>query len=219
MAAPNASAASDRSLSYLAWALRRFHHNSHFVPNVVYMSTTGVYGNLNGGWADERTPLNPESARAKRRVQTEKQLRQAYQLGQVNAQIVRAPGIYSANRLPVERLKKNLPALKPSEDSYSNHIHELDLAKICFLAQFKARPWDVINAVDEAPLKMGEYFDLVAKHLNLPPPQRMSKENAKKAVSPMMWSFMQESRRIRSRRLKALGVRLRFPTIDNLLKI
>ncbi len=186
-------------------------------PRIVYVSTTGVYGDLQGNWADEKTPVKPESERAQRRVDVEQSLRNAYTKGFVTSCVIRAPGIYSEKRLPLTRLINKTPALQPEQDAYSNHIHETDLARICFLALFKARPWDIVNAVDENPMKMGDYFDLIAQHYGLAPPPRMAKQELQHHVSPMMWSFMRESRKIQSTRLKQLNIPLRYPTVSAFL--
>lgn len=187
------------------------------IPKLVYISTTGVYGNLDGHWADESTPVNPGSERATRRVHVETSLKQGFKQGLASCCLVRAPGIYSINRLPLARLEKQTPALAPEEDSFSNHIHEIDLARICFLALFKSRPWDIINAVDKQPMKMGDYFDLVADHFQLKKPPRMTKETLQQQVSPMQWSFIRESRQIRSIRLEKLKIKLLYPTVTGFL--
>lgn len=217
MAAPNSEVTQDFSLKRFCLAQSQSQTRWGNQPNLVYVSTTGVYGDTQGGWVTERSHTNAQSSRAMRRVHAEKQLQIAFRTARVNAKLVRAPGIYSSTRLPIERLKRESPALSAHEDSYSNHIHEVDLARICLFALFKARPWDVINAVDEQPSKMGDYFDEVAEHFGLPKPRRLSREQAKAEVSPMMWSFMRESRRVKSLRIKQLGFQLKYPKVTDFL--
>ena len=181
---------------------------------LVYVSTTGVYGDCAGGWVDETTPLNPESARAVRRVDAESSIRRWGRKNGVSTSILRAPGIYAADRLPLERLQKGLPALLPEEDVFTNHIHAEDLAAACVSAlRFggAGRAW---NVVDDSDLTMGAYFDLVAEAFALPAPPRLSKEALQQAVSPVQWSFMRESRRIANGRLKKeLKFRFAFPSV------
>lgn len=76
----------------------------------------------------------------------------------------------------------------------------------------------MINACDAKPSKMGDYFDLVADAFQLPRPPRFSREEVKRLVSPMMWSFMSESRRIESLNQKKLGFHLRYPSVADFLK-
>ncbi len=131
------------------------------------------------------------------------------------------PGIYARDRLPLARLQQKLPALAPDDDVYTSHIHADDLARIAIVALLRGQPCRVTNTVDDGGLKMGEYFDLVADRFGLERPPRLPRDELKRAVSPMMYSFMSASRRIRNARLKReLRVRLVFPTVrDALAKI
>ena len=76
--------------------------------------------------------------------------------------IIRVPGIYAADRLPLKRLAERAPALCAQDDVYTNHIHADDLARIVALALFRARPGRVYHAVDDTHMKMADYFDVVA---------------------------------------------------------
>ena len=180
----------------------------------VYVSTTGVYGDTGGAQFDETRPVAPASARAIRRVDAERRFRAAARRGLARVTIARAPGIYAEDRLPIERLRKGLPALASPDDVYTNHIHADDLARVCFAALFRGRAGRVFHAVDDSDLKMGDYFDQVADALGLPRPPRVTREALPAMVSPMMLSFMSESRRLQNRRLhRELKVELRYPDV------
>jgi nucleoside-diphosphate-sugar epimerase len=182
---------------------------------LVYASTSGVYGDCGGAWIDETRPVRPDNARAKRRVSAETQLRRATRDGVLNASIVRIPGIYAADRLPLARLRKGTPALVPGEDVFTNHIHADDLAAILVRTIARGRPQRVVHASDDSDLRMGDYFDRVADAFGLPRPPRVTREEAQTLLEPMMLSFMRESRRLRNERLtRELRYVLRFPTID-----
>ena len=179
---------------------------------LVYVSTTGVYGDRGGGFVDETAPPAPVNDRAWRRLDAERQVRRA------GGCVLRAPGIYAHDRLPLARLRSGAPALAPEDDVYSNHIHGDDLARLCIAALCRGRPGRVYNAVDRSQLKMGEYFDLVADRCGLPRPPRLRREQLRAAVSPMMYSFMCESRRVRGSRIgRELRVRLLWPTVEQAL--
>ncbi|HWX00410.1 sugar nucleotide-binding protein [Collimonas sp.] len=181
---------------------------------LVYISTTGVYGDCGGALIDETRGLAPHNGRAKRRVDAEQVLRAWARRRNGRLAILRVPGIYAANRLPLERLHKATPALNAEDDVYTNHIHADDLARIIAAALFKAAPLRIYHASDDSQLKMAEYFDLVAKAFDLPPPPRLPRAELAQAVSPMLLSFMSESRRLQNQRIKLeLGVRLRFPDV------
>ena len=104
-------------------------------------------------------------------------------------------------------------------DGYTNHIHADDLARITFYALWRGGVNRVIHAVDASDLKMGDWFDAVADSFELPRPPRLSREQVKAQVSPMLWSFMSESRRLSDQRLRReLRCRLRWPTVTMFLE-
>jgi len=186
--------------------------------HVVYISTSGVYGDRGGALIDETAPRAARNARALRRVDAEQVLRAWAVAAKGKLSILRAPGIYAAERLPLERLRQGTPALAPQDDVYTNHIHADDLARLALLALFRARPGRAYNASDDTHLKMGEYFDLVADAYGLPRAPRLPRAALAQAVSPMLLSFMSESRRLDNRRIKEeLRARLRYPRVEDLL--
>ena len=182
----------------------------------VYLSTTGVYGDRGGAWTDECSPAVPRSDRSRRRHDAEQQWQ-----GRLGAARLRVPGIYADDRLPLERIAQGLPCAITSEDSYSNHLHAEDLAQLAWLALFRAGPGRLYTVVDDEPLTMGQWFDTVAQASGLPPVPRLPREQLKTRVSPMMWSFMSESRRMHNARMHAeLRPRLIAPRArDYLLSI
>lgn len=185
---------------------------------LVYVSTTGVYGNCGGARFDETRPVSPQNPRAKRRVDSEQVLRSWARRSGARLAILRVPGIYADDRLPIERLQKGTPALLPDDDVFSNHIHADDLARIVALALFRAQPGRIYHAVDDSDMKMGDYFDAVADAFDLPRPPRLPRAELRNAVSPMLLSFMSESRRLTNERIKSeLGMRLRYPRVQDAL--
>ena len=188
------------------------------LSRLIYVSTTGVYGDHKGGRVSEITPVNPQSERAKRRLDAERVLRLWGPAHSVAVTILRVPGIYAANRLPVERLQARTPALISDEDAYSNHIQSDDLARLVCAAVYHGKPQRVINACDGGETKMGDYFDEVADAFGLERPARMPAAELQKIVSPMLWSFMRESRRVTNTRLPELKTPLRYPSVAVFLK-
>ncbi len=181
---------------------------------LVYISTSGVYGDCGGAWVEETRPTRPHNARAKRRVDAERRLRRWAGRSGRRLAILRAPGIYAQDRMPEARVRQGLPSLKPEEDIHTNHIHAEDLARLAVIALFRGRPNRVYHAVDDSHLKMGDWFDVVADHLGLPRPPRLAKDEVMAAVTPAMRSFLTESRRLSNRRSKQeLRFRLRYPTV------
>jgi nucleoside-diphosphate-sugar epimerase len=201
----------DSRTSNLIQALRR----GRSIPQrLVYISTSGVYGDCGGEVVDEAHPLRPQSDRARRRVDAERMLRAWGRHGGVSVMILRVPGIYAADRLPIERIRSRTPTLARPEDAYTNHIHADDLARIVLAALSRGRAGRVYNAADGSWLKMGDYFDLVAERFGLPLPPRISRQEAEQRVPEVLLSFMRESRRLCNRRLREeLRVRLLYPTV------
>ena len=213
LAPPSAGGTLDTRMRSLLAALAPRGRGAMLPRRFVYLSTSGVYGDCAGEWVDETRPPNPQTERAMRRLDAERALGDWGERNQVEIAILRVPGIYASDRLPLERLARGTPALRPEEDVYTNHIHADDLAGILVAALESARVGDVYNASDDGPMKMGEFFDLVADRSGLARPPRISREEAARLVPPELLSFMSESRRLSNRRMKAeLGVRLRYST-------
>ncbi|MDD2721419.1 MAG: SDR family oxidoreductase [Gallionella sp.] len=214
LAPPPVNGATDPRTRNLLAALAR----GRAPRKLVYISTSGVYGDCGGAWVSEVRPLAAQSPRAQRRVDAEHQVRDWARRNRVNACILRVPGIYAADRLPLDRLHAGSPAIRADEDSYSNHIHADDLARICVAALHRGAACRVYHATDDDQMKMGDYFDAVADAHGLPRPPRMARAEVRERVSPMMWSFMAESRRLTNQRLKReLRVRLQYPTVADFL--
>ena len=228
-------------------------------PRLVYLSTTGVYGDRGGAFTRETDTLQPLTDRARRRVDAERQVRfgihrpdasnagsrradsphadstrsdsaprdsarisgprhRRLQQPPLPALVLRVPGIYAADRLPVERLRQQVPALVPADDVITNHIHADDLARIARTALLRGPRQRVINAVDDSQMTLGDYLDQVADRLGLPRPPRHSRAELTRTLSEVRMSFMRESRRLDSRRLKReLRVRLQWPTVAEFL--
>jgi nucleoside-diphosphate-sugar epimerase len=188
----------------------------------VYASTSGVYGDCRGEWVAESRAVQPQTPRAQRRVDAERQLRFFGRASGVRASVLRVPGIYAADRrggTPRERLRKGTPVLRAEDDVYTNHIHADDLARCLAAALWRGRPQRVYNASDASALKMGDYFDLAADLYGLPRPPRLARGTAQQQLPLMLLSFMGESRRLDTTRLQhELRVRLRYPHVRDGLR-
>jgi nucleoside-diphosphate-sugar epimerase len=172
---------------------------------VVYASTTGVYGNCNGEWVDETRTVNPQTPRAKRRVDAENRVRQFGSQSSVRASILRIPGIYAADREggdPLDRVRSATPVLVSEDDVYTNHIHADDLAKACIAALYRGKPQRVYNVAEDSGIKTGDYYDALADAAGLPRPPRITRVEADATLSPMRLSFLSESRRVGNVRMK-----------------
>jgi nucleoside-diphosphate-sugar epimerase len=183
---------------------------------IVYLSTTGVYGDHAGGEVDEETPAAPRTPRAARRLAAENLLRDWADARAVCWCILRIPGIYGPGRLPLERLRRGDPAIDPAEAMPGNRIHVEDLVSACVAAgaspQADGRIYNVTDGTDDSPTA---YLQRVARLSDLPPPPLISKAEAEKSLPAMALSFLGESRRVQNRRmLEELGVELAYHDLD-----
>jgi nucleoside-diphosphate-sugar epimerase len=182
---------------------------------IVYLSTSGVYGDCAGAWVTEDRPIAPQTPRARRRADAEAQLRGWCDARRCALVILRVPGIYAGDRLPLERLRARLPVLRAEDDVYTNHIHADDLAAVIERALSEDAPAGVYNACDDTQMHMGDWLDLVADCAGLARAPRLPRGEIERALAPTRASFMRESRRLNNRRLKTvLRVRLRYPTVQ-----
>lgn len=186
----------------------------HPPRRIVYISTTGVYGDCRGEWVDETRAPNPTADRARRRLDAEEQLRAFGARTGCEVVILRVPGIYGPDRLPVERLRKNLPLLREDEAPWSNRVHVDDLVAACLAAMERGRAGAVYNVSDGHPSTMTDYFRRVADALGLPRPPEISRAEAGERIDAGMLSYLAESKRIDNRRMREeLGVAPRYPTL------
>jgi len=215
LAPPAGSGTRDLRTGTLLAALETAAQRGGMLPQrFVYLSTSGVYGDCGGAGVDEtRTPF-PQTERSARRLDAERAaLAWGERLG-VEIVTLRVPGIYAADRLPLERLRLGVPALRGEDDVYTNHIHADDLAAAIVAALERDSARGVYNVSDDSEIRMGDWFDLVADRSGLPRPPRIARAQAAALIPAAQLSFMSESRRLVNRRMKEeLGVRLRYPTV------
>ncbi|MEN8169258.1 MAG: SDR family oxidoreductase [Pseudomonadota bacterium] len=188
----------------------------HHAPpeQIVYISTSGVYGDTAGEWVTEQSPTRPQADRAKRRLDAESALRQWCAANATPLTILRVAGIYGPDKLPITRLKKKTPILREKECGYTNRIHIKDLVNICVAAARQESGTTIYNVSDGHPSTMSQYFNAVADALGLPRPVAITMEQAQQQLSPAMIAYLTESRRLdNSKLLKELGITLKYPDL------
>ena len=223
LAPPAPHGASDERTANLLVALTTLtapERTARRLKRLVYVSTSGVYGDCGGAHIDETRSVQPATDRGRRRVDAEARVRAFGRTEGVAVALLRVPGIYALDRVggdPRERVARGTPVLAAADDVFTNHIHADDLARACVAALYRALPQRAVHVCDDTELKMGDYFDLVADLFGLARPPRVARAGpvgAAPAWSPMQLSFMNESRRLSNARLKReLRLRLRYPTV------
>ena len=199
------------------------HRIDHFLKNcqsriprrIVYISTSGIYGDCGGAWVDEtRTPA-PMTSRAKRRLDAEQSLLRFCQQFNCEYMVLRVGGIYGSERLPIARLKET-KVICPQEAPFSNRIHIADLANICYAAMHTKVKNEIFNVADGHPSSMTDYFYQIADLAGLPRPECVPMSEAREKLSPGMFSFVNESRRLSIEKMQSLlKVTLQFPTLKS----
>jgi nucleoside-diphosphate-sugar epimerase len=195
--------------------LARWHNEIAASPrlaSIVYLSTIAVYGNHDGRWIDETTPLAPSLTRAVDRIEAERAWQALGAARGLPVAAIRIAGIYGpdANALMAVRAGRARRIVKPGQ--VFNRIHVADLAQIIDKA-FEQRADGVFNAADDEPTPPGDPIAYAAQLVGVAPPPEVPFEEAKATMSPFAISFYGESKRVRNARIKSvLGVTLRYPT-------
>lgn len=189
--------------------------NTQLPRQIIYISTSGVYGDTAGEWVTEQSPTRPQADRAKRRLDAENSLGNWCKRHGVPLTILRVAGIYGAEKLPVKRLEKGTPVLREEECGYTNRIHVEDLVNICVSAAGKGEGISIYNVSDGHPGTMTGYFNAVADALQLPRPPVITMAEAEQTLTPAMLSYLTESRRLdNGKLLRELGIKLKYPTLE-----
>ncbi len=191
----------------------------HEPARIVYLSTTSVYGDCGSDPFTEERPVNPGNHTARRRVDAEEQLRAWGRERGVAVIILRVAGIYGPGRIPLDRIVNRHPVLRSEEAGFTNRIHADDLAEICLAALERGEDGDVFNVCDGETSTMTDYFNAITDLLGLPRLPQVGLGEARQVMTPLMYGYMTESRRIDNGRLLAkLGIKLKYPTLAEGLK-
>lgn len=177
--------------------------NLHWVG---YLSTTGVYGDHQGGWVDEATPLTPGTKRGRQRVLAESQWRAL----DLPLHIFRLAGIYGDGRGPFEKVREGTARriIKPGQ--VFSRIHVDDIAQVLEASMRAPNPGAIYNVCDDDPAPPEDVIAHAAALLGLPLPPAQDYETAE--MTAMARSFYAESKRVRNDRIKDdLKVQLMYP--------
>jgi nucleoside-diphosphate-sugar epimerase len=191
-------------------------HADHIarLPNLKwlgYLSTTGVYGNTNGHWVDEATPINPTQARSKRRADAEAGWLRLHSDHGVPVHVFRLAGIYGPGRNQREGVKRGTAHRIVKPGQVFCRIHVEDIAQVLRASMARPHPGAIYNLADDEPAPPQDVVAYATDLLGLPPLPEIPFDQAQ--LSPMAASFYADSRRVRNDRIKTeLGVVLKYPT-------
>lgn len=171
-----------------------------------YLSTTGVYGNHNGNWVDEKTPLSPPPGRSARRAAAEEMWIKSL----LPAHIFRLSGIYGKGRSVIDDLKNGTAHRILKDGQVFSRINVEDIANILECSINKPNPGSIYNCADDEPAPQHQVVEYAAELLGVEPPPLEPFEKAN--LSPMARSFWESNRRVSNKLIKEeLGVKLQYP--------
>ena len=174
---------------------------------VGYLSTTGVYGDAQGGWVDETTPLIPSTERGRRRVAAETAWSD---IANLPLHIFRLAGIYGPGRGPFTKVRNGTARRIIKEGQVFSRIHVEDIALVLEASMKAPNPGTAYNLCDDDPAPPQDVITHAAKLLGVDLPPAIPFDEAE--MTPMARSFYAESKRVRNDRIKDdLGVTLTYP--------
>ena len=174
------------------------------IKKIIYISTSGVYGDCKGAVVDENVAVEPITERATRRVDAENQLMCFSKKNNIKLIILRVPGIYGKGRLPVDRVKLREPLVNSNESRITNIIHVEDLARICIASIALENKMEIINVSDGNPIKTTTYYEHVYKAINVELPEYITFDQALEIYSEKRLSFLKESRVLNVEKMKKI---------------
>jgi nucleoside-diphosphate-sugar epimerase len=178
-----------------------------------YLSTTGVYGDRDGGWVDETTPPAPGQARSVRRLDAEQAWRAVAAARGVALDLFRVGGIYGPGRSALEEVRAGVARRVVKPDHAFSRIHRDDIALAVVAAALRPDGQRVLHLVDDEPAPSAEVVEEAARLLGVAPPPAIPFEEARQRMSPMALSFWAENRRVANAITRqALGIAWRHPS-------
>lgn len=182
-----------------------------------YLSTTGVYGDRQGEWVSEETPLDPNVTRSDRRASAERDWQALAQESGLPLHIFRLAGIYGPGRNQLKGVIDGTAKRIVKEGQIFSRIHVEDIANVLEASMAKPNPGAIYNVCDDEPAPAPEVVAYAAELLGRTPPPEIPFEEAD--LSPMARSFYMASRRVSNARMhEELGVELSYPTYREGLK-
>lgn len=176
-----------------------------------YLSTTGVYGDRDGDWVDEESPLAPTTQRGAKRLAAEQGWQALAKAHDLPLHIFRLAGIYGSGRNQLESLRDGTARRIVKPGQVFSRIHVDDIAAVLEASIDHPNPGRAYNVCDDEPAPPQDVVAYAAKLLGMTPPPEIAFEDAE--LSPMAKSFYAESKRVSNRRIHdELGVRLAYPT-------
>ncbi len=181
---------------------------------LVYLGTSGVYGDCGDRAVTEGDPVSPVTSRARRRLDAEQCLCAWGEERGVEVMRVRVANIYGPGRLPVAHIKAGHPLLREDQSPPTSRVHSDDLARALWAVAAAGRGGQIFNVSDAEPCSMTKFFKAVAHLTGIPVPEEVDLERAREVMKPLLLNYFTESRILNSQKIvNELGFKWQYPTL------
>jgi nucleoside-diphosphate-sugar epimerase len=188
-------------------------------PQILYLSSSGVYGDHDGAWVDEDTSCRPGTDRGRFRLKAEQDWQAFAEDSQAKLSILRLAGIYGPGRSAVDSLSGDTPGARAGltrridkPGHVFNRIHRDDIVRGLYELVGMESPPAILNFADDEPSPPADPITFAAGLLGIDPPPIQAFEDIEADLSPMARSFYAESKRLSNARLKGLVGELLYPS-------
>ena len=205
----DAAAAREVYVEGLRRAIDHFGDREAPPDRFVYTSSTGVYGDHDGDWVDEETPIEPTTDKTEVLAEAERIARERTADRGIDGTVARLAGIYGPGRTRLGRYVEG-----PVTEGYLNMIHRDDAAgAIRFLLEEDLARGEVVLVVDDEPVSKWELADWLADQCGVAsPPKRTKAERLEEGLSERAKRRIRTSKRCSNEKLRELGYEFEFPT-------
>jgi nucleoside-diphosphate-sugar epimerase len=180
---------------------------------VGYLSTTGVYGDRQGGWVDETSALQPTGERGRRRVAAERAWLDLHRRRGVPVHVFRLAGIYGPGRSAIDTVLAGEAKRIDKPGQVFGLIHVADIAAVLEASIARPNPGAIYNVCDDDPAPPEAVIAEACRLLGRTLPPLVPFAEAKRTMSEMALSFYADNKRVRNDRIKKeLGVVLTYPS-------
>jgi nucleoside-diphosphate-sugar epimerase len=204
---PDSAGAGDAVVDEHGDTLRKLAHQFDWAG---YLSTTGVYGDRDGGWVDETDALHPTSDRSRRRVAAETAWRELAETSGLPLHVFRLAGIYGPGRNPVETVRQGKAKRIDKPGQVFSRIHVTDIVNVLEASIARPNPGAIYNVCDDEPAAPKDVTEFACQLLGVDPPPLVPIEQS--GMSEMGWTFWKDNKRVDNSRMhRELLAELAYP--------
>lgn len=181
---------------------------------VGYLSTTGVYGNRDGGWVNETSETRPTAKRGARRIKAEEQWMSLHKSQNLPIHIFRLAGIYGPGRSALDSVRAGVARRINKPGQAFSRVHVEDIIQVLIASIHSPNPGSIYNVCDDYPAPSHEVIAHACKLLGRPAPPLIPYKEAD--LAPIARSFYADNKRVQNEKIKnELGVSLKYKNFQD----